>query len=133
MHAPGQRPGDTKQIVEGNHASAVIRKWLGAGVPQRTATQVAEAMRQRGVQVVDVREDDEWHTGHIAGAVHIPLGALTARLAELDRDRPVVTVCRSGNRSIAAAKALERAGFGDVASMDGGMIGWTRSGLPVTR
>ena len=63
------------------------------------------------VQVVDVREDDEWAAGHIDGARHIPLGRLTARAGEIDRDRPVVTVCRSGSRSGKAAQYLGTLGL----------------------
>jgi rhodanese-related sulfurtransferase len=90
-------------------------------------------MRQRDVQVVDVREKNEWREGHIEGATHIPLGTLAARIAELDRDTPVITVCRSGHRSNVAAKQLLGAGFSDVANLEGGMIAWARSGLPVKR
>lgn len=113
----------------------VLKRFMrgNADVPERSATEVAEDMRQRAVQVVDVREADEWQEGHIDGAKHIPLGALSTRVAELDRDRPVVTVCRSGNRSMVAAKALSQAGFSDVANLEGGMIAWSRSGLPMTR
>lgn len=53
--------------------------------------------RREKFQVLDVREDDEWAAGGIAGARHIPLGELPARLDELDRNRPVVMVCLSGN------------------------------------
>lgn len=105
----------------------------GADVPERTATQVAEDMRKRAVQVVDVREADEWDAGHIDGARHIPLGALESRLAELDPHQPVVTVGRSGRRSMVAAKTLTGAGFRDVANLEGGLIAWSRSGLPMTR
>ena len=55
--------------------------------------------RRHDAQLLDVREDEEWNAGRIEGAVHIPLAQLPARLAELDRDRPVVTVCRSGGPS----------------------------------
>lgn len=111
----------------------VPRRFTRAGVPELSVTRVAEDMRRNAVQVVDVREDDEWREGHIDGAAHIPLGALGSRVAELDRARPVVTVCRSGKRSMVAAQALKRAGFSDIASMDGGMIAWTRAGLAVKR
>lgn len=113
----------------------VLKRFMrgGADIPERTANQVAEDMRQRAVQVVDVREDDEWREGHIDGATHIPLGSLAARVAELDRDQPVVMVCRSGNRSMVAAKTLTQAGFRDVANLEGGMISWGRSGHPLTR
>jgi rhodanese-related sulfurtransferase len=122
-------------MLKGTHEPMILRKLLGSGahVPQRSATEVADVMRQRAVQVVDVREHDEWRAGHIDGATHIPLGALASRVAELDRDKPIVTICRSGHRSMAAAQALKGAGFSDVANMEGGMIAWARSGLPVIR
>lgn len=85
------------------------------------------------VQVVDVREPDEWASGRIPGAVHVPLGELGLRKGELDPSRPVVAVCRSGRRSITAADALRGAGFGQVASLAGGMNAWREAGQPVDR
>ena len=66
--------------------------------------------RRDQVQLLDVREDDEWSAGHIDGAKHIPLSQVPARLGELDRDRTVVTVCRSGGRAGRAAEFLGGAG-----------------------
>lgn len=82
-------------------------------------------------QIVDVREDEEVAEGMIPGAIHIPLGQLSARAGELDRERPVITVCRSGRRSDHAAKQLEAAGF-DAATMGGGMVAWQSAGLPTS-
>jgi glyoxylase-like metal-dependent hydrolase (beta-lactamase superfamily II)/rhodanese-related sulfurtransferase len=85
------------------------------------------------VQIVDVREPDEYHgsLGHIHGATLIPLGTLAARVPELARDRPVVAVCRSGARSAQASVLLQRAGFNDVANLAGGMLRWRAEGYPV--
>ena len=83
------------------------------------------------VQLLDVREDDEWAAGRIDGAVHIPLGELPARIGELDRDRPVATVCRSGGRAGRAAELLTQAGV-SAEVMDGGMTAWSQDGLPMT-
>lgn len=80
------------------------------------------------VQVLDVREVPEWRAGRIDRALHIPLASLPARLAELDRDRPVVVVCRSGMRSGRAALFLQHHGF-DAHNLDGGMEAWARAGL----
>ncbi|MEV8040544.1 rhodanese-like domain-containing protein [Arthrobacter sp. NPDC080082] len=80
-------------------------------------------------QIVDVREADEVAAGMIAGARHIPLGELRSRLAELDKSRPVVAVCRSGRRSAAAADQLAAAGF-TASTMTGGMLDWSANGLP---
>jgi len=77
-------------------------------------------------QIVDVRGADEYDgpLGHIAGASLVPLDELESRLGEIDRDRPVVTVCRGGGRSARAAVMLEKAGFSRVASLAGGMLRW---------
>jgi rhodanese-related sulfurtransferase len=94
----------------------------------------AVAARQRGTaQIVDVREPDEWREGHIPGAMHLPLAQLSVRSTELDPTRPVITVCRSGRRSLIAGDALQKAGFSDVASLAGGMIAWAGAKQPVTR
>ena len=81
------------------------------------------------VQVVDVRFPNEWEAGHIEAAVHIPQDYVYERLDELDRSRPVVTVCRSGSRSAEAAEELTGEGF-DVRNLDGGMQAWAAAGLP---
>jgi len=85
------------------------------------------------VQVVDVREPEEFTgpLGHIAGARLLPLGQLGAGLGALDRERPVVTVCRAGGRSAQAAQLLQKAGFARVANLAGGMLRWHAQGLPV--
>lgn len=85
------------------------------------------------VQIIDVREPDEYAgpLGRIGGARLIPLGQLAARTAELVRDRPVVTVCRSGARSAQASVLLQKAGFCDVANLAGGMLRWRAEGHPV--
>lgn len=80
-------------------------------------------------QVLDVREDFEVAEGMIPGAIHIPMGQLGSRLGDLDKDRPIIVVCRSGNRSAAVADALTQAGY-TADTMTGGMTAWQRAGLP---
>ncbi|HTJ77102.1 MAG TPA: rhodanese-like domain-containing protein [Acidimicrobiales bacterium] len=89
------------------------------------------AARLDDVQLVDVRLDNEWDAGHIEGAVHIPEDDLAERVDELDRSRPVVTVCRAGTRSDHAAEWLRGEGF-DAHSLDGGLLAWKWAGLPLT-
>ncbi|TFV79551.1 rhodanese-like domain-containing protein [Blastococcus sp. CT_GayMR19] len=98
-------------------------------MPQLTAAQAAD--RTEAV-VLDVREAAELAEGRIAGSTHIPLGQLAARVFELDRNRPVITVCRSGGRSSQAAQFLAGEGY-DVANLDGGMTQWIADGRPVAR
>jgi glyoxylase-like metal-dependent hydrolase (beta-lactamase superfamily II)/rhodanese-related sulfurtransferase len=84
-------------------------------------------------QIVDVREPAEFDgpLGHIAGARLLPMGELLARRTELDPQRPVVTVCRSGTRSAQATVQLNKAGFAEVANLGGGMLRWNGERLPV--
>jgi len=85
------------------------------------------------IQIVDVREPDEYAgpLGRIRGSRLIPLGQLAIRAGELARDRPVVTVCRSGARSAQASVLLQKAGFADVANLAGGMLRWRAEGHAV--
>jgi rhodanese-related sulfurtransferase len=85
------------------------------------------------LQLVDVREPDEWAAGHIEGAILLPLGEVTVRARELDPERPVVVICRSGNRSASATGYLLRLGFRDVRNLTGGMIAWAAAGQSITR
>lgn len=91
----------------------------------------AEAHEDREVHfLLDVREADEWSAGHVAEAVHIPMGSLNARLDELPGDAPIVAICRSGNRSGAVTDALNRAGY-TAHNMEGGMYAWDDADLPI--
>lgn len=91
---------------------------------------IAEADERRAQdQVLDVREHSEVAEGMIPGALHIPMGQLGSRLQELDRSRPVIVVCRSGNRSARVAEALDQAGY-TADTMAGGMVAWQGAGLP---
>jgi len=83
--------------------------------------------------LVDVRQPEEYRAGHIPGARLVPLGELEARHSELEKDKKIVTYCRSGHRSMGAAILLCGMGFKDVYTMDGGMLNWdyeALTGLP---
>jgi glyoxylase-like metal-dependent hydrolase (beta-lactamase superfamily II)/rhodanese-related sulfurtransferase len=84
------------------------------------------------IQVIDVREPAEFigGLGHIHGARLLPLAQLAARSAEIDKARPVVTVCRSGARSAQATVLLQKSGFSQVANLAGGMLRWRAEALP---
>jgi rhodanese-related sulfurtransferase len=98
---------------------------FGSPVPSVVAGQVpADAV------LLDVREKDEWDAGHVDGAVHIPLGELPTRLAEVPADVEVVLVCRSGKRSARAVAWLNQNGF-EAVNLDGGMGAWQQAGRPM--
>jgi len=90
------------------------------------------AAHRDGATVIDVREPFEYVTGHVPRAALIPMGRLASRLADLPRGRPVFLICASGNRSLAAADYLARAGV-DAWSVAGGTGAWSRAGHPVIR
>lgn len=83
-----------------------------------------------GVYLLDVREDDEWAAGHAPEAVHIPVGTLNERAAEIPQGQDVYVICRSGARSAYAAQALRGAGWTTVNVADG-MTGWAVAGRPM--
>jgi rhodanese-related sulfurtransferase len=78
------------------------------------------------VQIVDVREAGEFNgaLGHVPGARLVPLGSIAARAQEFSKERPIVTVCRSGARSAQATVLLRKAGFTQAANLAGGMLRW---------
>ncbi|WP_028080357.1 rhodanese-like domain-containing protein [Solimonas soli] len=79
----------------------------------------------KAVTLVDVRGADELALASIAGAVHIPMHELPQRVGELDRQAPIAALCHHGVRSELAARFLEKNGFGDVASVAGGIDAWS--------
>lgn len=90
------------------------------------------AAQADGAVVIDVREPMEYVMGHVPGAKLIPMGQLPSRLSELPQDAPVYVICASGNRSLAMASFLARAGY-DAWSVAGGTGAWSGSGRPVVR
>jgi glyoxylase-like metal-dependent hydrolase (beta-lactamase superfamily II)/rhodanese-related sulfurtransferase len=86
------------------------------------------------VQVLDVREEDEWEAGHIPGAVHTPYHDIVAVPDGIDADRPVAVICSSGQRSAVAASLLLRHGAQEVIHVvDGGVGDWRDQGWPIER
>lgn len=100
-------------------------------LPSLDATAAATAVADDASTVLlDVREYDEWMTGRAPGATHIAMSELVARVGELDRDRRIVCVCRSGNRSARVVAWLIGQGY-DAVNLTGGMSAWSAAGQPV--
>ncbi|MGQ0539133.1 MAG: MBL fold metallo-hydrolase [Gemmatimonadaceae bacterium] len=121
-----------------------VRGWYGSDafaidklrqrVPQLSAAEVAQRLRSGGATVVDVRNADEWSSGHIPGAVSVPLARLTSSIDTLRAaGQPLVLHCQGGGRSAVAASVLLAAGLRDVANMTGGFAEWEAAGLPSTK
>jgi rhodanese-related sulfurtransferase len=85
-----------------------------------------------GAVVIDVREPYEYVAGHVSGALPVPMGRLPSKARDLPRGVPVYLICATGNRSLAAADYLARAGV-DAWSVAGGTAAWLRAGNPVVR
>jgi rhodanese-related sulfurtransferase len=91
--------------------------------PDRVAT-------MPGAQLIDVREGYEHEAGHIPGSRNIEVTELTAAAETLDRDKPVVFYCRSGDRSTMPAEAFRASGW-DAYAIDGGLAAWAEAGQPL--
>ena len=76
--------------------------------------------------LVDVREGWELEIARVPGAVHIPMGEVPDRLAELDRGRDLVILCKAGGRSLSVARFLEAQGYPSVTNLTGGILAWQR-------
>ena len=85
--------------------------------------------------LVDTREDSEWAAGHAAGAVHLSKGVIERDIETRapDKKAKLVLYCGGGFRSALAADALQKMGYENVISLDGGWRAWTGAGLPVEK
>jgi glyoxylase-like metal-dependent hydrolase (beta-lactamase superfamily II)/rhodanese-related sulfurtransferase len=89
--------------------------------------------RASNAVVVDVREQEEFASGHVPGAVNLPQADLATRLDEVPRDRPVFMICQGGFRSLRAAQFLSQCGVADLANVKGGTEAWRAAGGEMTR
>jgi rhodanese-related sulfurtransferase len=90
----------------------------------------ARAAEMKDAQLVDVRTPAEYDTSRIKDAIHVPLDELQAAASNLDRDRPVVFYCRTGERSALAVDAFRASGW-DAYGLAGGLVAWADDGLPL--
>lgn len=91
-----------------------------------SATELQTLLNDAAVQLIDVRQADEWAIAHLPGARLLPLDQLPARSDEIDTARPVVLYCHHGMRSAMAGQWLERSGHSQVAHLEGGIDAWSR-------
>ena len=107
----------------------LLSSLFGPPLPSLNALELSEKLKNaKRPLVLDVRQPEEYRTGHIIGAKLIPLGELGQRLKELPKDKEIVCVCASGSRSRSATKLLIREGY-NAFDMSGGMMTWARAKL----
>jgi hydroxyacylglutathione hydrolase len=112
--------------------------WYNAGFPPESLRLLSvRALKSRldqdqNLVVLDTRGQDEWESGHIKGALHIYVGHLEARLADVPRDKPVAVICTVGHRAGLGASILLRAGYREAYNVLGSMKAWVAAGFPAT-
>jgi rhodanese-related sulfurtransferase len=121
----GHAPGFLKLV---NDAKKQIRE-----------TNVQDVMKQldagEKIILVDVREESEWARGHLPGAVYMGKGVIERDIEQKvpDKNAPLVLYCGGGFRSALAAENLQKMGYTNVVSMDGGWKGWIGAGYPTAK
>ncbi len=130
--------------VTGWMDQSALQAWTDAGhsldtVPQITAHALSQQMTGNRsadagtlATILDVRNDDEWSKGHLAGATHIALGHLREEVG-LPVDTPIVVQCQAGARSSIAASVLKRAGYRNVTNLTGGYNAWVEAAQPTVK
>jgi rhodanese-related sulfurtransferase len=102
-----------------------------AQAPAEISIDQAYQKFEQGAFLLDVRTQEEWDEYHVPGTTLIPLDQLAGRVSELPKDKEIVVVCRSGNRSQQGRDILRQAGFESATSMAGGLSAWRTAGYPV--
>ncbi|MDP1658744.1 MAG: rhodanese-like domain-containing protein [Methylotenera sp.] len=110
----------------------LFKKGAG-GVPNLSPAEAVTLINRSNAFVLDVRDDAEFASGHIADATHIPVGSLATRLGELKKyqNKPVLVNCQSGMRTAKACDILRKAEFTQVHVLQGGLNAWVAAKLPV--
>jgi rhodanese-related sulfurtransferase len=103
------------------------------GVTNMNVEDFSKKTAESGVVILDVRTPGEFMTGHIQDAQNIDFesGSFESQIESLDKNGTYAVYCRSGNRSGQAVKVMQDAGFKNIYNLDGGVIDWANSGLPL--
>ena len=105
------------------------------GVKEVDTAAALQLINHKNALVLDVREPNEYDTGHVLNSRLIPLGKLKERMGELEKykKQPILVVCRSGNRSGTACYLLGKQGFGQAYNLAGGVQAWQKANLPLEK
>ena len=115
-------------------AAAYYFMQTGSGDSDYGNVDVAEARNLIGEKgelvILDVRTVSEYESGHLEGAINIPVEALSGRLSELNPNDELLVYCRTGNRSTTAVGILKENGYDRIYHMDAGIVAWENAGFP---
>jgi rhodanese-related sulfurtransferase len=105
------------------------------GIKEVDTSAAMQLINHKDAIVLDVREKSEYDAGHVLNSKFIPLGKLKERMGELEKykDRPIVVVCKSGNRSGTACFLLAKQGFAQAYNLAGGVLAWQKNKLPLEK
>ena len=105
------------------------------GAKNVSVQQAVQLINRRDAVLLDVRDAAEYAAGHLPNSRHIPIGEMDKRLKELDKfkQRPVVVICRSGNRAASACAVLKKNGFAEAFALKGGVLGWQQANMPIEK
>jgi glyoxylase-like metal-dependent hydrolase (beta-lactamase superfamily II)/rhodanese-related sulfurtransferase len=119
--------------IEATNRGAADMTWAMLRTSPEVVTATIDAIRSRPADSVllDVREPEEYQTGHVPGAVNLPQADLATRMGELPRDREMLVICQGGMRSFRCSQFLRQAGFERVTNVTGGTSAWSAAGNPL--
>jgi rhodanese-related sulfurtransferase len=105
-----------------------------AGYVTRSVAEIQQTVTAKvRPAVIDVREPGEFASGHVPGAINVPLATVGTWAATQPKDAPYLVICQSGRRSVTASEILVEQGFRQVTNVAGGTAAWIQQGLPVSR
>lgn len=117
---------DLVALICANHFAQLILNEHYMSIPEISAAEFLQRRAQSdALTLLDVREDWEMSVASVPGVVHIPMAQVQSRLNELDRNKEIVVLCRSGRRSLEVAKFLQLNGFQAI-NLAGGILAWSR-------
>jgi len=122
-------------LAIGSGALLMVPALKGAGAGSLTPADAVQRINREKAVVVDVREAEEYVTGHITNAKNIPLAQLDERLPQVAKNKsvPVVLVCEKGARAVRAEAMAKKLGYEKAQALAGGMKGWRNAGMPVVK
>lgn len=122
-------------LAIGSGALLMVPSLKGAGAGSLTPADAVQRINREKAVVVDVREAEEYVTGHITNAKNIPLAQLDERLPQVAKNKsvPVVLVCEKGARAVRAEAMAKKLGYEKAQALAGGMKGWRDAGMPVVK